>query len=120
MNGTELEIVHCVKDLDVTVAFCHKFYQQCKDAVGNANGMLGFMNRNLSIKKIIILPLYINLGRPYLEYVVQIWAHHNPKNIAKLEAVQRNTTKMITSLRNKSYKERLAQLNLLSREKRRL
>ncbi len=38
----------------------------------------------------------------------------------KLEAVQRKVTKMITSLRNKSYEERLASLNLFSREKRRL
>ncbi len=41
-------------------------------------------------------------------------------DIAKLEAVQRRATEMIPSLRNESYKERLARLNLFSLEKRRL
>ncbi len=45
---------------------------------------------------------------------------HNAKDIAKLEALQRQATKMITSLRNKSYEERLARLNLFSLEKRQL
>ncbi len=45
---------------------------------------------------------------------------HLAKDTAKLEAVQRRVTNMIPSLRNKSYEERLARLNLFSLEKRRL
>ncbi len=45
---------------------------------------------------------------------------HLAKDVAKLETVQRRTTKMIPSLRNKSYEERLARVDLFSREKRRL
>ncbi len=47
---------------------------------------------------------------------MQFWSPHHAKDIAKLEAVQRRATKMIPSLRNKSYEERLARLNLFSRE----
>ncbi len=45
---------------------------------------------------------------------MQFWSPHHAKDIAKLEAVQRRAKKMIPSLRNKSYEERLARLNLFS------
>ncbi len=47
---------------------------------------------------------------------MQFWSLHLAKKIAKLEAVQRRTTKMIPSLRYKSYEKRLARLNLFSFE----
>ncbi len=50
MNGTKLESVQCVKDLGFTTASSLKFSQQCKDAAGKANRMLGFINRNFSFK----------------------------------------------------------------------
>ncbi len=50
MNDTKLESVQCVKDLSVTVASSLKFSQQCKDAAGKADKMLGFINRYFSFK----------------------------------------------------------------------
>ncbi len=121
MSGENLGSVHCVKGLRVTIKSSLKFSQQCKEAAGKANRMLGFIKRNFFFKnKDIILPLYNSLVRSHLEYAVQFWSPHLAKAIAKLEAVQRRATKMIPSLRNKSYEERLARLNLFSIEKRRL
>ncbi len=117
MNGTKLESVQCVKNLGVTVASILKFSPKWKDAAGKAKRMLGFINRNLSFKtKDGIPPLYITLVRPHLENAGQFWMPHHAKDIAKREAVQRRATKMIISLGNKPYKERLARLNLFSRE----
>ncbi len=119
MNGTKLESIQCVKYLDVSVASSLKFSQHCKDSTDKANRILGSINRNISFKtKDVILPLYTSLVRPLLDYAVQFWAPHHVKDIAKLEAVQRRVTKIITSLHNKPYEERLARLNLFSFEKR--
>ncbi len=80
MNGTKLESVQCVKDLDVSVTPSLKFSQHCKDAASKANRILGFINKNISFKtKDVILPLYTNLVRPHLEYAVQFWAPHHVK-----------------------------------------
>ncbi len=88
MNGTKLESVQCVEDLSVTIASSLIFSQQCADAAGKANRMRGFINRNFSFKnKDVVLPLYISLVRPNLEYAVQFWAPHHAKDIAKLETV---------------------------------
>ncbi len=103
MNGVKLDSVQCVKDLGVSIASNLQFSQQCKDAMSKADRMLGFINSNFSFNnKDIIRPLYISLVRPHLEYAVQFWSPHHTKNIAKLAAVQRRATKMITSIRNKS------------------
>ncbi len=58
-----------------------------------------------------MLPLYISLVKPNLEYIMQFWSSHHTKDILKLEAVQQRGAKIIPSLRNKSYDERLVQLN---------
>ncbi len=54
-----------------------------------------------------------------MEYAVQFWPSHHAKDITKL-GVQRRATKIIPSLRNKSYEERLSTLIMFSLEKRRL
>ncbi len=48
INGSKLESAQCVKDLGVSVASNLKFSQQCKNATGKANRMLGFINGNFS------------------------------------------------------------------------
>ncbi len=89
MNGSKRESVQCVKDLGVTVASTLKFSLQCKDVTGKANRILGFINRNFSFRnKDVILPMYISLVRPHLEFAVQFWTPHHAKDIGKLEAAQ--------------------------------
>ncbi len=85
MNGVKTESLQCVKDLVVTIALNRKFSQQCKDADGKANRMLGFINRNFFFRnRNIILPLYISLARLHLEHGVEIWTPRHTKDITKL------------------------------------
>ncbi len=74
----------------------HKFSKQCKDAAGKANRMLGFINRNISLKtKDVMLPQYTSLVRSHMKYTAQFWTPHHAKDITKLEAVQRSATNYV-------------------------
>ncbi len=75
--------------------------------------MLQFIGRNFSFKnKDAILLLYVSLVSFHLEYAGQSWLPSYAKNIPTLEAILRGSTKMITSLLNKSFEEELTRLSL--------
>jgi len=70
--------------------------------------------------KNIVLQLFKSLVRPHLEYSVQAWRPHFRKDIDQLEGVQRRATKLITSLKDKTYEDRLRLANLTTLETRKL
>jgi ribonuclease P/MRP protein subunit RPP40 len=72
------------------------------------------------LSKDVVLKLYKSLVRPHLEYCVQAWRPYLKKDIELIEGVQRRATKLIKSLKDETYENRLKKLHLTSMETRRL
>jgi len=79
------------------------------------------IKRTISVRdKDIILQLFKSLVRPQFEYSVQARRPHFQKDIDLIEVVHSRATKLITSLKQKTYEERLRLLNLQTLETRRI
>ena len=92
--------------------------QQCVLTVQKASHILGCFKRSIATKpREIILPLYLMLMGPHLEYCIQMWRSPYRREIDLLECIQWRATKMIRGMQHLSYKDRLRELGMLSLEK---
>ena len=66
-----------------------------------------------------MLTIYKSLIRCHLEYCCPLWHSNNMGEIMEIESVQRPFTSKIQSVKNLTYWERLAKLDLMSLQRRR-
>ncbi|CAF0705634.1 unnamed protein product [Brachionus calyciflorus] len=124
-NGTQqishtLETTKSERDLGIIIRDDLKWNDQINSAISKANSSLSrlkraFPNWNIQTFKI----LYNSFVRPHLEYAAVTWNPFKKQDIKLIENVQRRATKCVSSLRNKSYEERLKILNLITLKDRR-
>ena len=121
MNNTVLLSTEREKDVGVVVSSDMKVSEQCGIAARKGNQILGLIRRNIAYRdKRLIIPLYMSLVMPHLEYCIQAWRPHMRKDIDKLERVQRRATRLISEISQLSYEERLQQCRLTTLETRRI
>ena len=103
------------KDLGVLIDCNLKFHSQCSTVVNKANRLLGLIKQTFSdISVDSFTCLYKSIVRPILEYGNLVWGPYYKTDIQKLEKIQWKGTRMIKSIRNLDYEERLKVLNLPS------
>ena len=82
-------------------------------AIKKANRILGLIKKSFVNLDTNSLPLlYKSLVMPHLEYGNIIWGPHYKEDQKAIEKVQKRATKLIPSIQDVPYEERLRQLNL--------
>ncbi len=120
-SDVTLDETECEKDLGIMMDNTLSFDQHICEAVKKANKKLAMIRRTfVYLDKKMLVQLYTSLIRPILEYGNVIWSPHLQSHIKQLEAVQHRATKMLSSLANLPYTQRLRELNLPSLAYRRM
>ena len=116
----ELEESDVEKDLGVHIDNDLSFNHHIAQASSKANRILGVIRRSFKfLTSETFLLLYKGLVRPLLEYGHSVWNPFYKYQKKNIEDVQRRATRLLSSLKDKSYQERLKALDLPSLEHRR-
>ena len=89
--------------------------------ISKANNILGAIRRSFSyLDETTLLQLYTALVRPILEYANPVWSPRYVRDIISIENIQRRATKMIPTIKDLPYEDRLKHLRLPTLAYRRL
>ncbi|XP_071944868.1 uncharacterized protein [Antedon mediterranea] len=122
LSGQTIQALHQHKHLGVTLSTDLKWNPHVDRVVNKANGMLGFVRRNLgNAPRNVKIQAYKGLIRPHVEYCSSVWDPHTNCNIKKVEAFQRRAARFITNnySRESSVSAILNEINLQPLQRRR-
>ena len=116
----KLEVAEEEKDLGVHTDKDLKFTTHCQNKINTANKMLRYIRHTFKyIDEDMFLLLYRSLVRPHLEFASTVWSPHLKYLKDAVERVQRRATKILPTLSEQSYTQRLHKLKLETLEYRR-
>lgn len=108
------------KDLGIVTDSGITFRQHIAMKISKANQVVGMIRRSFHhLDTKMFSNLFKSRVRPVIEYGSSIWQPHLKCEIINIENVQRRATKLVGSIRNLSYAQRLKILQLPSLEYRR-
>ena len=113
----DISVMRVCEQLDLGVLFTSefKFGPHIHHIVQKANRLIGLIKKSFDFLDAPMLrTLYTSLVCPYLDYACVVWCPFQLGDIRIIEKVQRRATKIIQSLKDKSYYDRLVSLNLPS------
>ena len=121
LKDENIKVSKSEKDLGVTIDDSLSFKEHVTKAIGKASQALGVIRRTFNYLNVdLFRDLYLTFIRPHLEYCVQVWSPYHRGEIDKLEKFQRRATKLVPSLTELPYEERLHRLGLTTLEERRV
>ena len=92
-----------------------KYHVHTTSATKKANQVLGIIKKSYVTRDAnTIATLYKSMVRPHLEYGNIIWGPFYKMDMTRIESVQRRATKLVITLKDKSYEDRLIALDLPS------
>ena len=119
-NYIYVEPVQTEKDLGVTFDENLSFEDHISNITSKAQGVLSLIHRSFEyLDKEMFLTLYKSLIRPILEYGSCVWSPFQKKDIKKIEDIQKRATKLVSSVADMPYEQRLKELGLVTLEYRR-
>ena len=110
----------CERDLGIYMDNKLTFKEHIRRITAKANSVVGVIRRSFDFLTKEILALLLKaLVRPILEYGNSVWQPNQKALCQDVEDVQRRATKLLASIKEMSYPERLKKLKLPSLEHRR-
>ena len=113
IGENEMKEVQSEKDLGVLFDADLSFKAEIQARAAKGHQMSGIIRRTFThLDHLSFKRLFIALARPHLEYGAPIWQPYKKGDKELLEKVQRRATKQLPGLKDKSYDQRLRELQL--------
>ena len=110
-ESVTLESTENEKDLGVIVDCGLSFTTHVEKQVNKANKIVGLICRSFTfLDKESMKTLFVSLVRPLLEFANVAWSPMYQKECNLIERVQQRATKLVPSLKNLSYEQRLKEM----------